>query len=306
MDEYENYPHPAPKETRPITSRDLVAETQPSQPKRPRRRWGCSRLVILITVLLGVYLFAPFRTNVLVLGIDRAVEGTAIGRSDTIMLVGVQNFSGKVSMLSIPRDLWVPIPGYGESRINSAHSWGEGERAGGGPRLAAATIRENFGVSVSYTLRVRLEEFSDVIDAMGGIDITLQQAAAGYPAGTHHLDGTQALAFVRNRDGDDFYRQAHQHIFILALGKKMINPLNWLQVPGALIELTQALDTNIPIWSWPRLSFALLRAMLFGSFENVVLPREAVTPWVTDGGAQVLLPNWELILPVVRQLFGTF
>jgi len=305
MDEYENY-EPKLGVTRPITSRELTGDTQPSQPKRARRRWGCSRPVIVLAVLLAVYFFAPWRTNILVLGIDRAVEGTAIGRSDTMMLVGVQTFSGKVSMLSIPRDLWVPIPDYGESRINSAHSWGEGEQAGGGPRLAAATVRENFGVNVTYTLRVRLEEFSDVIDAMGGIDVTLEQEAAGYPAGTHHLDGTQALAFVRNREGDDFYRQQHQQIFILALGKKMINPLNWLQIPGALIELSQAVDTNIPIWSWPRLMVALLRAVIFGNFETVVLPREAVTPWVTDAGAQVLLPNWDLILPVVRELFGIF
>jgi LCP family protein required for cell wall assembly len=303
MDDYDNY-EPIAKSTQPITRRVVVGETQPSRPSPQHRRWGCSRLAILIALLLAVYFFAPFRTNVLVLGIDRAVEGTDIGRSDTIMLVGIQTFSGKVNMLSIPRDLWVPIPGYGESRINSAHSWGEGEQAGGGPRLAAATVRENFDVGVNYYLRVRLEEFAGVIDAMGGIDITLEVAAAGYPAGTHHLDGTQALAFVRNRDGDDFYRQQHQQIFILALGKKMINPLNWLSLPTAMIEMAQAIDTNIPFWSWPRLMFAMLRAVIFGSIETVVLPRDAVTPWVTDGGAQVLLPNWDLILPVVRDLFG--
>jgi LCP family protein required for cell wall assembly len=305
MDEYEIYEPPA-GETRPITSRDLVGETQPSRPAIKRRRWGCSKLAIWVAVLLAAYFFAPFRTNVMLLGIDRAVEGTAIGRSDTMILLGIQPLSGKVNMLSLPRDLWVSIPGYGESRINSAHSWGEGAQAGSGPRLAAATVRENFGVNVNYYVRVRLEEFAAVIDALGGVDITLEQAAAGYPPGTHHLDGTQALAFVRNRDGDDFFRQQHQQLFIVALGKQILNPLNWIRIPGALIEMVQAVDTNIPVWSWPRLVFAMLRAVLFGGIDNVVLPREAVTPWVTADGAQVLLPNWDLILPVVRELFGIF
>ena len=303
MDEYETYEPPS-AETRSITTRDLVGETQPSPPKPIRRRWGCSKQAIWIAVLMAAYFFAPIRTNVLLLGIDRAVEGTAIGRSDTMILLGIQPLSGQVNMLSIPRDLWVPIPGFGESRINSAHSWGEGEQAGGGPRLAAAAVRENFGVNVTYYLRVRLEEFAAVIDALGGIDITLEREAAGYSAGTQHLDGAQALAFVRNREGDDFFRQQHQQLFILALGKKIINPTNWIRIPGALVELAKALDTNIPVWSWPRLFFGMLRAVLFGGFDNVVLPREAVTPWVTADGAQVLLPNWDAILPIVRDLFG--
>ncbi|MEX1246854.1 MAG: LCP family protein [Anaerolineales bacterium] len=304
MDRYESY-EPPTGETRP-TTRDLVGDTQPSARRPKRRGLGCSRVAIWIGVLLLVYFFAPLRTNVLVLGVDRAIEGTAIGRSDTMILLGLQPLSGQVNMLSIPRDLWVSIPGYGENRINAAHSWGEGAQAGSGPRLAAATVEENFGVNVNYYVRVRLEGFVDVIDALGGIDITLEQAAAGYSAGTHHLDGEQALAFVRNREGDDFYRQAHGQLFIVALAKTVINPLNWLRIPGALIEFAQAVDTNIPFWSWPRLIFALVRAILFGGIDAVVLPREAMTPWVTSGGAQVLLPNWEAILPVVRKLFGVF
>lgn len=304
MDPYESY-EPSAEATRLIATREVVGDTQPSAPKA-RRRWGCSRWVIAIGFLALIYLLAPFRTNVLVLGVDRALEGTAIGRSDTMILMGVQPLSGQINMLSIPRDLWVSIPGYGESRINSAHSWGEGAQAGGGPGLALATVQQNFGVDVRYFLRVRLEGFADVVDALGGLDITLAQPAAGYPAGRIHLDGEQALAFVRNRSGDDFFRQQNGQIFILALGKAMLNPLNWLRVPGALVAMAQAVDTNIPFWSWPRLLFALLRAIIFGGVDGVVLPRDAVTPWVTAGGAQVLLPNWEAILPVVRELFGLF
>lgn len=307
MDKYDSYLEPAPQETQPVVTRPPVADTQPSLRKRKLRRLGCSpRLAIWIAVLLAVYFFLPFRTNILVLGIDRTPEGTDLGRSDTMILLGAQPLTGQVNLLSIPRDLWVAIPGYGESRINSAHTWGEGAQPGLGPLLALQTVREDFDVNVSYYFRIRLEGFADVIDALGGIDITLEQETAGYPAGAHHLDGTQALAFVRNRDGDDFYRMQHGHLFIVAMGKQLLNPLNWFRIPGALVALVQTVDTNIPFWSWPRLLFVLLRAILFGGIDALTIPREAVTPWVTADGAQVLLPNWDMILPIVREMFGMF
>jgi LCP family protein required for cell wall assembly len=307
MDKYDSYLEPNPEPTRPIRQNDPLEKTQPSIPlKKKEKSPGCARVVIWAFVLFLIYAFAPFRSNVLILGIDRTPEGTDIGRSDTIILLGVQPFTGQANMLSIPRDLWVRIPGYGENRINAAHSFGELERTGYGAQLALATVRQNFGVGVSHYLRVRLAGFADVIDALGGVEITLDQPAAGYPAGTHTLNGEQALAFVRDRTGDDFFRMQHGQLFIMAVINKMFNPLSWLRVPGAMIAMVQAIDTNIPIWDWPRLSIAMLRAVLFDGLHAVTIPREAVTPWVTDQGAQVLLPNWDLILPIVRELFGIF
>jgi LCP family protein required for cell wall assembly len=289
--------------TQPVAS-SLSAQEQPSKPKQ--RRFGCAPWMLWAGLLFAIYLLFPLRTNVLVLGADRAIEGTAISRSDTMILLGIQPLTGQVNMLSIPRDLWVPIPGYGENRINAAHAFGEAASPGRGPQLAVQAVATNLDVNVGYYLRVRLEGFAVVIDALGGIDITLESPAAGYPAGTHHLDGTQALAFVRNRDGDDFFRQQHGQLFIVALVKKMLNPISWLAIPGAIWQLAQAVDTNIPVWWWPRLVVGLVRAIAFDGVDAVVLPRTAVTPWLTEGGAQVLLPNWDQILPIVRQLFGIF
>ena len=307
MDKYDSYLEPAPEPRQPITTRDLVGKTQPGLLQKSRKRsLGCSKPLILLLVALVVYIFAPFRSNILILGIDRTPEGTDIGRSDTIILLGLQPFAGQANMLSIPRDLWVPIPGYGENRINAAHSFGELERSGYGPVLALATVRQNLGVGVSQYLRIRLDGFADVVDALGGIQITLDHAVAGYSPGAYTLNGEQALAFVRDRTGDDFFRMQHGQVFIMAVIKKMINPLSWLRVPGALFAMLQTMDTNIPIWDWPRLSIALLRAIFFDGIHAVAIPREAVTPWVTDAGAQVLLPNWDMILPMVRELFGLF
>ncbi len=308
MDPYDSY-EPKPQEKRPITSRELGGDTVPSLPRRKRGRGcspGCARFLILAAVILAVYFFSPLRTNLLVLGIDRTPEGTDLGRSDTIILMSARPLTGQIDMLSIPRDLWVPIAGYGENRINAAHAFGESAQPGSGPRLALQTVTENFGVNVNYYLRIRLAGFADVIDALGGVEITLEQQAGSYPAGTYQLNGEQALAFVRDRTGDDFFRMAHGQLFIVAMSKKLINPLSWLRIPGALIALPNAVDTNLPIWLWPRFAFVFVRAILFDGFNARALPREAVIPWVTNGGAQVLLPNWDLILPFVREMFGLF
>jgi len=307
MDKYDSYLEPSHEPTQPIKQKDLLGKTQPRIPlEKKRASPGCARVLIWTFVIFLAYIFAPFRSNVLILGIDRTPEGTDIGRSDTIVLLGLQPFTGQANMLSIPRDLWVPIPGYGENRINAAHSFGELEQPGYGPQLALATVRQNLGIGVNQYLRIRLTGFADVVDALGGIEITLDQPAAGYPAGTHTLNGEQALAFVRNRTGDDFYRMQHGQLFIMAVVNKIFNPLSWLRVPGAMIAMVQAIDTNIPIWDWPRLSIALMRAVLFDGIDAITIPREAVTPWVTDAGAQVLLPNWDVISPIVRDLFGLF
>lgn len=306
MDPYDSY-EPKPQETRPITSRELSGDTVPSLPQRKRSRSpGCARFLILAAVILATYFFSPLRSNLLVLGIDRTPEGTDLGRSDTIILMSARPLTGQIDMLSIPRDLWVPIPGYGESRINAAHAFGEGAQPGSGPRLALQTVKENFGVNVNHYLRIRLAGFADVIDALGGVEITLEQQAGSYPPGTYQLNGEQALAFVRDRTGDDFFRMAHGQLFIVAMGKKLINPLNWIHIPAALIALPSAVDTNLPIWLWPRFAFVFMRAILFDGFNARTLPREAVIPWLTAGGAQVLLPNWDLILPIVREMFGLF
>lgn len=305
MDPYESYEPPL-QVTQPITSREFAGRTQSSLPPRKRRMsGGCMRVLLFAAVVFAAYLFTPLSNNLLILGIDRTTEGD-IGRSDTMILVSARPFAGRIDMLSIPRDLWVPIPGYSESRINAAHAFGEATRAGYGPHLALQTIREDFDVNVAHYLRIRLEGFADVIDALGGVDITLDAPESIYPVGTHHLNGEQALAFVRDRTGDDFFRMAHGQKFILAIGKKMLNPLSWLRIPGALIALNTAVDTNLPFWLWPRFGVVFARAILFNGFNAITLPRNAVTPWITTEGAQVLLPNWDLIIPLVRELFGLF
>ena len=268
--------------------------------KRPRGCCGCS--VWLLVLLLAAYLLAPFASRFLLLGIDRAPAGSMAGRSDTMIVFSVNPLAA-VRALSIPRDLWVPIPDYGENRINAAHFFAEAEQPGRGPASALRTVNSNFGFSLKYYLRFNLENFPAVVDALGGMILTLSQPMSGYPPGAYQLDGTQALAFVRSRsDGDDFFRMAQGQVFIRAFIRRLLDPSVWPRLPQFLAALPGALDTNIPLWLWPRLGLALARAALTG-FESLALDRSMVTPTVTEQGAQVLLPNWALINAFLSENF---
>jgi LCP family protein required for cell wall assembly len=273
----------------------------------PQVRPGCvlpllALLALAVPVLL--YLLAPISTEVLLLGIDYVEPGSAVARSDTIILASVNPLKPTVRLLSVPRDLWVNIPGGGENRINTAHFYAENNQPGSGPAAVRRTIAQNFGVDLPYYLRIRFEGFRQVVDALGGVDITLSEAMAGYPAGKHHLTGRKALAFVRHRaDSDDFYRMAHGQLMLRALLKNMTNPLKWLRLPGVAWAFFASVDTNLPAWLWPRLGLALLRAGPDG-IESYQISREMVTPYTTAQGANVLLPNWVVINLLVEQIFG--
>lgn len=271
-------------------------------PKRrlPHPIWG----LIFLAGLFILYLIFPSTNTVMILGIDRAIENTAIGRSDTNILLSVNTLSGKIKGISIPRDLWVAIPNYGENRINAAHYFGEGEAPGSGITLAMDTLEHNFQIRPDYFIRIQLEKFPLVIDALGGIDITLTEVTAGYPIGTHHLDGSQALAFVRDRSGtDDFSRMMQGQSFLRAFLQKLLRPAGWIRIPNLILASLEVIDTDIPLWQQPRLLIAGLRASL-NNIELITISREMVTPWVTEAGAQVLLPRWELIRPFFSRTFA--
>ena len=280
-------------------------------PVRQRRRGfsGCcsgalAGFLILFLALAAVYLLFPANTRILLLGVDRAPDGSFTGRTDTIMLLQVNPLQPKVALLSIPRDLWVPIPGVGENRINTTHFFAEANQPGSGPRAAAQVIEANFGLSVHYYARLRFEGFQKVVDAMGGVTLELKEPMGGLPAGRHHLNGAQALAFARDRKGtDDFFRMRQGQVILIATARQLLHPLTWPRFPALLAAFFNSIDTNLPVWEWPRIGLALIRAGLDG-IDHRTISREMVTPFTTDQGAQVLLPNWEAIRPMIREMFG--
>ncbi|MBE0695768.1 MAG: LCP family protein [Anaerolineaceae bacterium] len=220
-----------------------------------------------------------------------------------MILISVDPLKPDVNLFSIPRDLWVNIPGVGENRINTAHFFAEANEPGSGPAAALETVNLNFQLHMLYYARFRFDAFLSIVDALGGVAINLPEDMAGLPAGKHHLDGAQALAFVRDRKGaDDFFRMEHTQFMLRAIAKQALSPVSWPRLPAVVSAGLRSVDTNLPLWQWPRLALALMRASLTG-FNSQTVQREMVTPFITEGGAQVLLPNWDLIHPVVKDLF---
>ncbi|HEX9028311.1 MAG TPA: LCP family protein, partial [Anaerolineales bacterium] len=238
------------------------------------------------------------------IGIDARPKEGALGRTDTMILTTFQPLRPYVGALSIPRDLWVKVPGYGENRINTAHFFAEAAKPGSGPAAAMDVVKQNFGVNVDYFVRVQFSGFKDIVDALGGVDVTLPTAMSGYEAGTYHLNGTEALALVRDREtSDDFFRMGRGQLFIKAVIKEVMKPTSWVHLPEVLAATAQAVDTNVPVWQWPRLAFAILRVGPSG-IDARIISRDMVTPFITSGGADVLSPKWGAINPVLMEMFG--
>ena len=299
-----------------MTHTNPIVKTQPTHtvswappPPPNRRRQGCCAAVILIPLLLigciaGVFFLGSGRTNILVLGLDSREPESDLGRSDTMILTTFVPRQSYLGMLSIPRDLWVSIPGNGENRINTAHFFAEAETPGSGPEAALQTVEQNFGVDVDYYVRVRFDGFLDLVDMIHGVDVELPTPMSGYPAGTHHLDGLAALAFVRDRSGsDDFFRMQRAQIFMTALWKRMLDPTVLRQLPDIVPLLLDIVDTDIPFYKWPYLVFTGLRVGP-GGIDARVITREMTYPFTTSGGAQVLGPNWDAINPILIEMFG--
>ena len=159
------------------------------------------------------------------------------------------------------------------------------------------------GIDINYYLRVKFDGFREIVGALGGVNINLDKPMAGYPPGNHHLTGRKALAFARHRSGsDDFYRMEQGQLIMKAVFTELLKPENLLKIPGVFLAFSRVIDTNLPWWQWPRLAIAIIR---IGpeDIESRMITRDMVTPYTTNLGASVLLPNWEKINPLFSEVF---
>jgi len=324
-----------------VRFRRRLDDTQPTQrvtPPRPATpsRGGYHRRSCPSRLLSGLFLLAfavavlaaggaaiwrwsttlP-RTNVLILGLDRRPEEGSVVRSDTMVLATVYPPGPDVALLSIPRDLYVEIPGHGTSRINTAHFWGENDLEGGGPRLAEQTVTQNFGVPIHGYVRIDFDGFRAVVDAAGGIDIVVEEPivdddypTADYgtmrieiPAGPQHMDGETALRYARSRHGSsDFGRVARQQQVIIALARRLLEPKAWPRLPAVYSAVKNNVDTDLTGRDLLLLAPTLYRVGPEG-IEHRVVDRGMTQPWTTPSGGAVLLPEWGVIHPLVHELF---
>jgi polyisoprenyl-teichoic acid--peptidoglycan teichoic acid transferase len=207
------------------------------------------------------------RINVLIIGLDFRdwLAGEGAPRSDTMIVLTIDPITKTAGMLSIPRDMWVNIPGFGYSRINTAYSSGEGNKLpGGGPELARKTVEQFLGVPIQYYAQVDFYTFVEFIDLIGGVeiyndeDLRLDPVGGGKDkirltcCGIRQLDGERALAYARFRKDKegDIARAQRQQKLILAIRDKVLSPENFPVLLGKAQqfyeEFSAGIKTNMP------------------------------------------------------------
>lgn len=267
------------------------------------------------------------RVNILVMGIDQRPGQSAATRTDTMMLASINPKDMSVSILSIPRDLWLPIPhpNHDKDRINTAHLWGEVENyPGGGPALAMQTVEYNFGVPVHYYVRLNFTGFERMIDYIGGIDVEVPQTIDDYKyptadygtthlhidAGVNHFGGEMALKYARTRKGTgdgDFSRMGRQQQVILAIRDKVLSLKNLpqlvLHAPNLLREMGDSIDTNMPVEEMIVLA-EWAQKVDRESIRMATIDRDLTSDWQTPNGDMVLLYDRSKARPVIDALFS--
>jgi LCP family protein required for cell wall assembly len=293
------------------------------RPRRPRwgRRVGIALLVVLV-LLLGVAVWVDLRLNRvdaltdyaerpaatpgadwLIVGSDsregltgerrrQLGTGDAAGRrADTMMLLHIPR-SGSPTLVSLPRDSYVPIPGRGRNKLNAAYAFG-------GPKLLAQTVEQVTGIRIDHYMEVGFDGFASVVDAVGGVRICVKEpirdpnAALRLRAGCQQLDSKQALGYVRTRASarGDLDRVERQQEFLGALIDRATSPgviLNPFRNLPLVLNGTEAVavDDDDHVWSLVRVPFAM-RAVSGDGGTATTVP-VAGTQTVPGAGSVVL------------------
>lgn len=262
------------------------------------------------------------RINVLLLGIDRRQGEHGPWRTDTMIVASLDPKTKSAAMLSIPRDLYLPIPAPGadSNRINTANFYGDQTNyPGGGPALAKKTVEYNFAIPMHYYVLVDFNGFRQIIDALGGIDIDVPEAIDDpeyptedygvthlqIPAGLQHMDGELALKYARSRKStSDFDRSQRQMQVILATRDKALRANALAQAPQLLQHLRETIETDMtpeqmlalaPVAAQVRADSIKTRAIDLSMTYEIKL----------NTGADVLWPDREKIGALINEMFST-
>lgn len=204
----------------------------------------------------------PAVMNILAIGSDARGQHYLYGLADIIRLVRVDFVNARVTILEVPRDLWVEIPeisdhyGITHGKLNQAYLYGNKglgyyEGPGEGPGLLARTLNLNFGVQPDHYIALNMRTFEAVVDAIGGLDIYLPYEISvkskdnpkgfAIPEGQHHIDGETALWIARIRQYHTFGRAENQNIVMCSLRKKLLSPA----VVPAIPELVRSFRSYV-------------------------------------------------------------
>ena len=261
--------------------------------------------------------------NILLIGTDYRASEKAF-RTDTLIVVSVNKQTGDVTMLSIPRDLYVYVPTWGMQRINKAFADGEASSyAGGGPGLLKQTILYNLGIPIHYYALVNFDGFRQIVDAVGGIDVAVNCQLTEYkikdwsldesdpasyelytqPIGVVHMDGDIALWYARARPvGGDFFRSYRQRQVLRAIYHKALDADMIPQIPDLYAHFGEVVETDMGLWDIMPLT-PLAAKLTDTQLRNLHIGPNQTTNWVTPNGDDVLLPNSGPLQALVKEAF---
>ncbi|MCX6035806.1 MAG: LCP family protein, partial [Chloroflexi bacterium] len=265
------------------------------------------------------------RVTILIVGLDYgdwSADRNGPSRSDTMLLLTIDPVTKTAGMLSVPRDMWANIPGFGYSKMNNAYFFGElYHLPGGGPELAKKTVENFLGINIQYYAQVEFTTFEKMIDTIGGVCLTIPEEitvgrtyehAVTLEPGYQCLDGKSTLGYARDRytEGGDVDRAARQQQVILAIRDKVINPANFVSLIGhartLYDELSGGINTNLTLMDATRLA-VLAKDIPLENIQTGVIDYTMMQPGsvILDGQpSSILRPYPDKIRELVDKIFG--
>jgi len=258
--------------------------------------------------------------NFLLIGSDKR-SGSSF-RTDTMVVAILRPNDGQVSLISIPRDLWVSIPGWDNNRINTAYQHGISVGyPGGGPGLLKDTIEYNLGIRIDHTAMVDFDGFRKIVDTLGGVDIPVSCAYTDWrlidpsydpenennwflytvDPGVVHMDGDLALWYARSRQkSSDFDRGRRQQEVLRAIFTRALQTGTLTRIPELYNDVKDSVETDLGLGDILQLALYAPR-MTNADIRSYYLRPPYVSSWITSGGAYVLSPNQELLTQLLTE-----
>ena len=234
--------------------------------------------------------------NILLLGSDYRVG--AGFRTDTILLITLNPHTGKGSMVSFPRDLYLTIPGKNQQRINTAMQ-------SGGFELMQDTFAFNFGIRPQYYVMTDFQGFEGIVDTLGGVEVNAAKALSDWcdlpsgkkgwctiKQGENLLNGEMALWYARSRgSSNDFERGKRSQESIRAFSDKLISLDALTKAPALYEQVKGSVETNIDISTVVSLLPLASQLPKDGNFRQYAIGPNEVSVWIPASGAYLLLPR---------------
>jgi polyisoprenyl-teichoic acid--peptidoglycan teichoic acid transferase len=258
----------------------------------------------------------------LLLGSDK-LPGQTYFRTDTIVIAAVRPGAGQVTLISVPRDLYVYIPTIGMDRVNAAYEYGQMHKyPGGGAALLKDTILYNLGIRIDHLAIVDFDGFRRIVDTLGGLDVPVfcsytsnwHLINPGYDPenennwtlhtidpGIVHMDGELALWYARSRmKSSDFDRGRRSQEVLRALYKRALQTDAISKIPQLYNDFSSSVITDLGLDGILKLAPLALH-LNNADIRSYYIGRDDVTGWRTPGGASVLLPNALVIQSMLQQ-----